>query len=143
MPQAAALVAVAARSLAELDEDITLTQYRTLVVLNPRGPQPTTDLAAVLNVTPSTASRMIERLARKRLVRRARSKDDRRTVRIFITDIGLNAVTQVSDQRRGEIEHLLEKLPPRGRRALTLALRSFAASAGEAPEPGWATGWAN
>ena len=94
-------------------------------------------------MTPSTASRMIERLVRKRLVRRARSKDDRRTVRIFITDIGLNAVTQVSDQRRGEIEHLLEKLPPRGRRALTLALRSFAASAGEAPEPGWATGWAN
>ena len=32
-----ALVAVAARSLAELDEDITLTQYRTLVVLNSRA----------------------------------------------------------------------------------------------------------
>ncbi len=138
-----ALVAVAARSLAELDGDVTLTQYHTLVVLNSRGPQRTTDLAAALNVTPSTASRMIERLVGKRLVRRARSQDDRRTVRIFLTDLGRSAVTQVSDQRRGEIEQMLDKLPARGRRALTLALRTFAASAGEVPEPAWATGWDN
>ena len=33
-----ALVAVAARSLADLSDDITLPQYRALVVLRTRGP---------------------------------------------------------------------------------------------------------
>ena len=33
------LVAVAARSLADAGEDVTLTQYRSLIVLASRGPQ--------------------------------------------------------------------------------------------------------
>ena len=41
-----ALVAVAARSLADLAEDVTLAQYRALVELAARGPQRPADLAA-------------------------------------------------------------------------------------------------
>jgi DNA-binding MarR family transcriptional regulator len=135
------LVAVAARSLADLGEDITLPQYRTLVVLSTRGPQRTVDVAAHLGVTPPTASRMIDRLVRKRLVRRARSQEDRRTVRIHLTDAGRQVVAQVTDRRRAEIERILEELPSRGRRTVTAALRAFAAAAGETPEPDWALGW--
>jgi len=39
------LVAVAARSLADIAEEVTLTQYRTLVVLASRGPQNLVGLA--------------------------------------------------------------------------------------------------
>ena len=42
------LVAIAARSLAEAGEDVTLTQYRSLVVLASRGPQRVAELAEVL-----------------------------------------------------------------------------------------------
>ena len=34
------LVAIAARSLADVGEEVTLTQYRSLVVLASRGPRP-------------------------------------------------------------------------------------------------------
>src|SRR5690348_16146236 len=73
-----ALVAIAARSLADLDADVTLPQYRALVVLASRGPQRVVDISAELNVNPSTATRMCDRLVQKKLVRRYRSTSDRR-----------------------------------------------------------------
>ena len=136
-----ALVAVAARSLADLGEDITLPQYRALVVLATRGPQRAADLAAGLGVTPSTASRMIERLVRKHLIRRARLQDDRRAIRVHLTEAGRQVVAQVTDRRRAEFEAILGQLPSKGRKALTAALRAFAEAAGEAPEQDWALGW--
>ena len=136
-----ALVAVAARSLTDLGEDVTLPQYRALVVLRTHGPQRPADLAVLLDVTPSTASRMIERLVRKHLVRRVRTKDDRRTVRVHLTTAGQIIVSQVTERRRSEIERILKHMPPRGRKALTSALRAFADAAGEAPEQDWALGW--
>ena len=136
-----AMVAVAARSLAGLDADITLPQYRCLVVLGARGPQRPADLAAGLQVDPSTASRMTDRLVRKRLVRRARTKEDRRMVRVYLTGAGRETVDRVTDQRRAELERMLEQMPARGRKALTAGLRRFAAAAGELPEPDWALGW--
>ncbi len=136
-----ALVAVAARSLADLGEDVTLAQYRALVVLHTRGPKRPADLAALLEVTPSTASRMVERLVRKRLVRRVRSVQDRRTVKVHLTEPGHRLVEQVTDRRRAEIERILEQMPARGRKTVTAALRSFAEAAGEAPEQDWALGW--
>ena len=65
-----ALVAVAARSLANVGEDVTLAQYRVLVVLASRGPQRLADLATALAVDRSTATRMCDRLVRKRLIGR-------------------------------------------------------------------------
>lgn len=136
-----ALVAVAARSLAAIDEDITLPQYRVLVVLRTRGPQRAADLAAALGVTPSTASRMIERLVRKRLVQRARTRQDRRSVRVTLTDGGQEVVAGVTERRRADIERILATMPPSGRKSLTRALHSFADAAGETPEQDWALGW--
>jgi hypothetical protein len=52
------LVAIAARSLADPDEEVTLTQYRSLVVLASRGPQSMATLAEAVAVTPATASRL-------------------------------------------------------------------------------------
>ena len=48
------LVAVAARSLADVAEEVTLTQYRTLVVLASRGPQNLAGLAEAVGVAPAT-----------------------------------------------------------------------------------------
>lgn len=136
-----ALVAVAARSLADMGEDVTLAQYRALVVLRTRGPQRPADLAERLQVTPSTASRMVERLVRRRLVRRVRSTQDRRMVRVHLTEAGHRLVDEVIDRRRAEIERILAQMPARGRRTVTAALRAFAQAAGEAPEQDWALGW--
>jgi hypothetical protein len=45
------LVAVAARSLSDVGEEVTLTQYRTLVVLASRGPQNLAGLAEAVGAT--------------------------------------------------------------------------------------------
>lgn len=135
-----ALVAVAARSLADLS-DITLPQYRVLVVLASRGPQRAVDLSAAIGVTAGTGSRMIERLVRKQLVRRSRSREDRRAVKIHLTELGREIVISVTRARRAEIARILEAMPHDGRRAVTEALHAFADAAGEAPEQDWALGW--
>ena len=82
------LVAMAARSLADTGEEVTLTQYRSLVVLASRGPQGVASLAEAVAVTPPTASRLVDRLVRKGLVRRRADRHDRRQVRIGLTKAG-------------------------------------------------------
>ena len=106
-----ALVAVATTSLGAAAEDTTIAQYRALVVLASRGPQRMTDLAAALDVTPSTAGRMCDRLLRKGLIRRHRARADRRAVQVSITAAGREIVDQATARRRALIAGILGKLP--------------------------------
>jgi DNA-binding MarR family transcriptional regulator len=137
-----ALVAVAARSLAAAGDEVTLPQYRALVVLAARGPQGTAELAAALAVNPSTVTRMCDRLARKGLIRRYRQAGDRRSVRIALTAAGRDLVAEVTRRRRAELARLLAALAPGQHEPVIAAFRAFAAAAGELPEPGAALGWA-
>jgi DNA-binding MarR family transcriptional regulator len=136
-----ALVAVAARSLAELADDVTLAQYRVLVELASRGPQRSADVAEALGVERSTAGRMCDRLVRKGLVQRHRGSADRRAVRISLTKAGHILVDEVTRRRRAEIARILRHMPKADRRPVLVALRAFADAAGEVPEQDWSLGW--
>src|SRR5665213_43134 len=136
------LVAVAARSLADIAEEVTLTQYRTLVVLASRGPQNLVGLAEAVGVTPATATRMCDRLVKKKLIVRQSEQDDRRQVRLALTNKGLKLVGAVTNRRRREIEAILSTIAPEEQTVLVQALSQFAAAAGEVPEQDWSTGWA-
>jgi DNA-binding MarR family transcriptional regulator len=136
-----ALVAVAARSLVNLADDVTLVQYRVLVELAARGPQRLADLAAVLGVDPSTATRMCDRLVRKGLVNRRRASTDRRTVRVSLAPPGRQLVAEVTRRRRAELAAILARMPDEDRRPVLTALRAFADAAGELPEQEWSLGW--
>lgn len=136
-----ALVALAARSLADCDEDVTLPQYRLLVVLATRGPSPTGSLAAALGVTPPTATRMCDRLVRKRLVSRRTNPHDRRQVRLRLTPAGRRVVEAVTEHRRVEIAHLLAAIPPGRYPQLVEGFKLFADAAGEPVDAVWAAGW--
>jgi DNA-binding MarR family transcriptional regulator len=135
------LVAIAARSLAEVGDEVTLTQYRSLVVLASRGPQSVAALAEELGVTPSTVSRLCDRLVRKGLVRRREDRRDRRAVRLALTPVGRALVDAVTERRRTEIAGLLDGIPEESRRSMVQALRALANAAGEVPEQEWSTGW--
>jgi DNA-binding MarR family transcriptional regulator len=136
-----ALVAVAARSLASVADDVTLPQYRALVVLAARGPVGMSELATELDCSPSTATRLCDRLVRKRLVRRAHRPDNRREVEVSITAAGRQLVARVTKHRRREIDRILAEVPGRQRASMIAALRAFANAAGEAPDQAWTTGW--
>ena len=138
MTASRALLAVSARSLAAVDDDVTLPQYRALVVLGQHGPQRTVDLAAALAVTPPTATRMCDRLVAKSLVVRDRSDEDRRTVTVSLSQAGQGLVGEVTARRRAELRVLLGGMPPERRRSVVDGLRWFAEATGEVPEQDWA-----
>jgi DNA-binding MarR family transcriptional regulator len=135
------LVAVAARSLSDVAEEVTLTQYRTLVILASRGPQNLAGLAEAVGVTPATATRMCDRLVRKGLVRRRTERDDRRQLRVALTAKGRSLVDAVTDRRRREIEIIMKDISTEEQVVLVQALARLTAAAGEVPEQDWTTGW--
>lgn len=139
MTASRALLAVSARSLAAVDEDVTLSQYRALVVLGQHGPRRPVDLAAALAVTPPTATRMCDRLVVKSLVVRDRSDSDRRTVTVSLSEAGEELVSEVTARRRAELRVVLDQMPGGRRAAVVDGLRWFAEAAGELPDHAWAT----
>jgi DNA-binding MarR family transcriptional regulator len=135
-----ALVAIAVRSLAA-GGDITLVQYRALVVLTYVGEQRIAELAEELAVNSSTVTRLTDRLARKGLIERFTAPDDRRATCVAITDAGRDVVGAVTARRRAEVSRILRKLPVADRRAVVESLDAFTVAAGEAPEQSWTLGW--
>jgi DNA-binding MarR family transcriptional regulator len=136
-----AMVAIAVRSLAGNPDEVTLPQYRTLVVLTYGGPRRLADLAEALNVSPSTATRMCDRLVRKNLVSRTRDELDRREVKLTITPAGRKIVADVIERRRAEVRDMLQAIPVPLRRQLVSSLTLLAVVADEAPEIHWGPGW--
>ncbi|WP_329000837.1 MarR family winged helix-turn-helix transcriptional regulator [Kribbella sp. NBC_00709] len=125
------LVGVSVRSLAEIDETVTLTQFRTLVVLQTHGPSRLNRLAERLGVTPSTALRMVDRLIAADLVERRENERDRREVVIELTSDGRSMVDRVTASRRTAIEEIVRTMPATRRRELVRALNAFARAADE------------
>ena len=82
MTASRAMLSVVARSLAASEHtggdtagDVTLPQYRALVVLAQYGTRRPADLARALTVSASTATRMCDRLVTRGLVARTRTGD--------------------------------------------------------------------
>jgi DNA-binding MarR family transcriptional regulator len=135
------LVAVAARSLAEHEDEVSLQQYRALVVLASRGPQRPGDLASALGVDRSTATRLCDRLVRKRLILRRRPSGDRREVRLDLSVKGRRLVDSVTQRRREEIGQILRAVPTSERSNLVRAFTAFGNAAGEVPDEEWQRSW--
>ncbi len=132
-----AMVALAGRTLAEVDAEVTLPQSRALIVVASRGPQRVTDIAADLGVAPSTATRMCDRLVRKGLVRRYRSASNRREVRLNLTPAGRSLVRELTRRRRDELAHHADAIPASAYPHLATALQAFSSAVGEFPERDW------
>ena len=109
-PVVVGAVAVTARSISEVDDDLTLLQWRALVVigLEPEGIS-VGDVASRIGARSSAVSRLLGRLQRRGLVERRRHPDDRRSTRIRLTTDGATLVGLVMARRRG----LLRSLPLR------------------------------
>lgn len=131
------LVAVSARSLAEVEERVTLPQFRMLVVLHTRGATKLVALADLLGVAPSTAMRMVDRLIAAGLADRQTNPDNRRETLLRLTEEGRRTVENVTARRRAEIAAIVERLAPKQRAALIGALAAFNEAGGEPLAPAW------
>ncbi|MGW0608824.1 MarR family winged helix-turn-helix transcriptional regulator [Streptomyces sp. NPDC002640] len=129
------LVAVSARSLAEVEERVTLPQFRMLVVLATRGATKLTTLAEQLQVAPSTAMRMVDRLIAAGLADRHANPRSRRETLLQLTAEGRRTVESVTARRRTEIATIVERLTPVQRLALVEALNAFNKAGAEPSVP--------
>lgn len=127
-----ALVAVASRSIAAVDDSVTLPQFRALVVLDrDEAGLNVGELAHELRIQPSTATRLCDRLVRRRLARRRVNPANRREVTMLLTAAGREVVAEVTRRRRREIASIMAKVPSSQRVAIIEALTAFREAAGE------------
>lgn len=129
------IVGVAARSIAHAGADITLPQYRALVLLITRGPQSNGAFAELLAVNPSSATRIVERLRRAGLVHRTPVEGDRRSFIVTPTLKAHDLVAAAAECRRRELQRLLDAVPDEFHEAIIKGLYAIAEAAGEPDEP--------
>jgi DNA-binding MarR family transcriptional regulator len=127
------LVAISARSIAHVDETITIPQFRTLVILSYRGPINVRTLGGLLHVQRSTIGRMVERLVTVGLIDRRPHPASRRELVVELTPRGQEIVHSVTAHRREEIARVVQDMPQRERYGLVSALTAFTTAGGEPP----------
>jgi DNA-binding MarR family transcriptional regulator len=105
--------------------DLTFTQLRGLSVLARKQPQRMSDLADALDMTPASASALIDRMDQRGFVTRRSDPDDRRTVLVELSKRGQHILDVME---RGSTDHfgrLIEKMTTNERDALATTLRAF------------------
>jgi DNA-binding MarR family transcriptional regulator len=137
-----ALVGVAAQSVAEVEDRVTLPQLRVLMLIASRGTLNLNALAQAMGIHPSNASRSCDRLVAGGLLRRTESSVDRRNLVLELTDDGRELVDDLVEHRRAAITMVLQRVPESRRRGLVSAMRTFGRAAGEGPAgEAWKLGW--
>ncbi len=137
------LVAVSARSVAGVEDVVTLPQLRVLVMVASNGPLNLGAVARGLDVHPSNATRACDRLVTAGLLDRRDDPADRRNLQLDLTADGRELVARVQRHRATAVEEILARMPPLQRVALVPVLRAFAEAAGEVQATDvWRLGWA-
>lgn len=104
---------------------LTMTQLRVLFMLRIEEGMPAGALAESLGVTPSTLTRIMDRLVHSKLVSRDPDADDRRIVRHRLTDEGRRVVHDLERTGRERMDAILEHLSEEQLERLVSALRDL------------------
>lgn len=107
---------------------LTLTQLRVLFILRSEEGLSARSLAARLGVTPSTLTRIMDRLVRNRLVRREVDLGDRRLVRHYLSERGRRTVEELERTGRERMEKVFARLSDEQIEQVVLALRDLTAA---------------
>jgi DNA-binding MarR family transcriptional regulator len=119
------LVGVALRSLELLDGEVSLPQFRLLLVLHETGRCTSTQVAQALGLVGSSVTRLGDRLHASGHLIRGAEPSNRSVVTLELTDKGRKLVKQVITRRRRELSRVLDRLDPAERAACAEGLRSM------------------
>lgn len=118
--------------------DLSMRQYAALHGIRDGATSPG-ELARLWQVTPAVITGIVDRLERRGLVRREPDPDDRRRLRLALTEKGLAANDAVEQALTADLAAQLAKVPAAQRaelsRSLDLLHRTFAAADGHCPLP--------
>lgn len=126
-----ALVGITAASIMTVDDVVTVPQLRVMMMIATRGAMNLAAVADALQVNPSNASRLVDRLLRVGLVDRREAPTDRRNIALTLTADGQALVDGVIRHRRNAIRRALRQMTPERRDLLATVLEDFATAAGE------------
>jgi DNA-binding MarR family transcriptional regulator len=112
------------------------TQLRVLTILAAGRHTNMNRLAEALEVVPSSASRLCDRLEATGLLRRIPDPRDRREVRLTLTPAAVRLLDELRERRRAALAEVLEQMSPAGRHDLVRGLAAFAAAAAAQPDAG-------
>lgn len=104
---------------------LTMTQLRVLFMVRNEEGVSAGALADALSVTPSTFTRIMDRLVSNGLVRRVPDQNDRRIVGHELTVDGRHAVDEIERTSRERVNAILDRLSPEQLERLVLSLRDL------------------
>jgi DNA-binding MarR family transcriptional regulator len=125
------LMGMSIASVGSARVEVTMVQFRTLVLLADEGERTVGEIGEELGVNASNATRHCDRLQRLGLLRRRRSTTDGRVVRVALTTAGRRLVDEVKAQRRTEVLRVLERMPLHDQVGAVRALAAFNRAAHE------------
>jgi DNA-binding MarR family transcriptional regulator len=105
------------------------TQLRVLTIIARNRHTNMSRLAEALDVVPSSASRLCDRLEATGLLRRVPDPRDRREVRLLLTGAARRVLHDLRERRRAVLSEVLDEMTPAGRQDLVRALAAFDAAA--------------
>jgi DNA-binding MarR family transcriptional regulator len=105
-------------------------QLRVLTIIAAGRHTNMSRLAESLDVVPSSASRLCDRLEATGLLRRAPDPRDRREVRLTLTPAARRLLDELRALRRQALAEVLDRMPAADRGELVRALQAFARAAG-------------
>jgi DNA-binding MarR family transcriptional regulator len=104
-----------------LDIEVSHQEIRAVVMLGRKESTIMSDLAGGLNLPLSTATHTMDKLVAKGLAERARANENRRTVRVLLTEKGRQLHGSILDFQLAMGRNMLEALSP-GEREIFLEL---------------------
>ncbi|MGT2426512.1 MarR family winged helix-turn-helix transcriptional regulator [Amnibacterium kyonggiense] len=129
-----AVLGLISGSLVEPLEQVTMPQYRALVLLRALGPTPAGLLAERLGMQPSASSRLVGRLVRGGWIRRRTDGADRRIVVVDVTERAVALIARTRAERERLVGAALDGLGEHDRGVVLAGLTALADAVGE-PEP--------
>jgi DNA-binding MarR family transcriptional regulator len=90
--------------------DVSMAQLHVLATLHEQGGMTVGALAEALSISAPSASAVVDRLVERDMVRRERSEDDRRTVRLSLSDCGRRLTEELHGLGADNFRRILAEL---------------------------------
>ncbi|MEU4622209.1 MarR family transcriptional regulator [Actinoplanes sp. NPDC023801] len=124
-----ALVAVLERARLAQQPTVPPAQLRVLTIVAENRHTNMSRLAEALDVVPSSASRLCDRLEATGMLRRVADPRDRREVRLLLTSASRRLLAGLRESRQAALAGVLERMSPAAQQDLLRALQAFEVAA--------------
>lgn len=106
--------------------DLSIQEIHLLEWLGDDGPRMMRELAEFLRLAVNSVTTVVDRLEQRGLVRRQRSEEDRRIVRVELTDVGRSTYDELSENKLAFLRAMLEALSPEEQEIFLVLFRKIA-----------------